>query len=93
MNSHSDVFGPLGRTAWDITWEVSVESVGSSQCRFTNHILVYATDDFLGKLNERAISMSQARDAAQRAAHAHNEEEAPLFAADIERKAVAGQWL
>ena len=90
--SRSDVFGPLGQTTWDITWEVSVERSADAHCRFTNHILVHATDQFLEVLNAHSIPFAQARASAQKAAHAHNEEESPLFALDIQGKALAGRW-
>lgn len=55
-------------------------------------VSIFAGDDFFSMLAEHGIAFDQAVGPAQEAADAHNAEEAPLFAHDIERNAGAGRW-
>jgi hypothetical protein len=43
-------------------------------------------------LEARGVPLAKAGEAAQQALSAHNAEETPLFAKDIERKALARLW-
>lgn len=90
--SLTDAFSPLGRTGWHVTWKVSAQPIDARSCEFTNHFEVTATDGFLSLLEANGVALEQVAKVAQKQADEHNEEETPLFAADIERKAQRGVW-
>src|SRR5271154_1754272 len=89
MVSISDSISPAGGTKLQVVWELSVEKIDEKTCEYTNHIHSTATDQTLAFLKEHNIPFDRARDARQRASHAHNQEETPQFAKSIERKALA----
>jgi putative intracellular protease/amidase len=89
MVSISDSISPAGRTKLQVVWELSVKMVDDNTCEYTNHIHSTATDQTLAFLKEHNIPFERARDARQRASHAHNQDETPKFAKSIERKALA----
>lgn len=60
--------------------------------RFVNSVEVRSTPDYLQVLQKRGVPLAKASEYAQQAPTAHNIEEAPLLAKDIERKATAGRW-
>lgn len=90
--SRTDAMSPLGRTEWQVTWEVTTTPIDATTCEFTNHFHVEASDAFLALLKANGVSIDQVGEAAQKVADQHNEEETPLFALDIERKARNGVW-
>lgn len=90
--SRTDAFTPLGRTLWQVTWQVSLRGLGANAAEFTNHFEVEATGDFLALLESHGLALGQVAPAAQQKADEHNAEETPLFAADIGRKARQGRW-
>ncbi|UJB21449.1 MULTISPECIES: hypothetical protein [Lysobacter] len=90
--SRTDAMSPLGRTEWQVTWEVTTAPIDATTCEFTNHFHVEASDAFLALLKANGVPIDQASHAAQKVADQHNEEETPLFALDIERKARNGVW-
>lgn len=90
--SDSDAFTPLGRSKYGVVWEVSVVAESPTACTFTNQVRVYATPHLLGLLRSHAVPLEQAAAAAQRIVEEHNAEETPLFAGNIEAKALAGLW-
>ncbi len=93
VNSISDSFSPAGRTTLGITWELTVRKISDKQSELSNRVIVRLTGDFadlLAKANITdlgPIKLNMAQNAA-----AHNQGETPLFAKDIERKALAGAW-
>src|SRR5271155_5279781 len=89
MVSISDSISPAGRTKLQVVWELSVKKIDEQSCEYTNHVHSSAIDQTLEFLRARNISFETARDARQRASHAHNQEETPKFAKSIERKAVS----
>lgn len=91
--SLTDAFSPLGRTKWEVCWEVSVSSIDASCCEFVNHFEVTATEAFLAVLQANSIPFDAVTKVAQQKADEHNEEETPLFAADIQGKALRGVWI
>ena len=90
--SRTDAFTPLGRTLWQVIWQVSVRAIDANSSEFTNHFEVEATEGFLALLQSHGVTLEQIAPVAQQKADEHNEEETPLFAADIERKARQGSW-
>src|SRR5277367_6957300 len=89
MVSISDSISPAGRTKLQVVWELSVKKIDEQSCEYTNHVHSSAIDQTLEFLRARNISFETARDARQRASHAHNQEETPKFAKSIERKALS----
>jgi hypothetical protein len=88
MVSISDSISPAGRTRLQVIWELSAKKLDESTCEFTNHIHSSATDETLAFLEAQGIPLQSARDARQKASHAHNQEETPNFAKSIERRAL-----
>jgi hypothetical protein len=88
LDSTSDVLTPSGRTTIHVTWELSVREVGAGKCEFTKRVKTFATEDLLAFLARQGIPFDQFRAQRQPAPVAHNQGEAPLFAASIERAAL-----
>jgi putative intracellular protease/amidase len=89
MVSISDWVSPAGRTKLQVVWELTVRKIDEQSCEYTNHVHSTAIDQTLEFLKAHNISFEAARDARQRASHAHNQEETPKFAKSIERKALS----
>jgi putative intracellular protease/amidase len=89
MVSISDSISPAGHTKLQVVWELSVKKIDEQTCEYTNHIHSTAMDETLDFLKKHNIAFQTARDARQRASHAHNQEETPKFAKTIERKALS----
>jgi putative intracellular protease/amidase len=87
MVSISDSISPAGRTKLQVVWELSVKRIDDQTCEYTNHIHSTATDETLEFLKSHNVPFETAREARQRASHAHNQEETPKFAKSIERRA------
>lgn len=92
--SVSDSIGPTidDRTKVIVVWEFLVEAVDTTTTRFTNRIELHVAPGYLDALKKRGVTLEQARAFAGKAISLHNAEEAPLYAKDIERKAIAGRW-
>lgn len=92
--SMSDSIGPSidSYTKVIVVWEFQVEALDNNTAKFTNRVEVRSTDAYLEMLTKRGVSFAQASQSSQAAVAAHNAEETPLFAKDIERKAKQGQW-
>jgi putative intracellular protease/amidase len=88
MVSVSDSISPVGRTKLQVVWELSAKKIDDATCEFTNHIHSSATTQTLAFLQEHGIPFEAAREARQKASHAHNQEETPKFAKSIERRAL-----
>ncbi|MDR3660374.1 MAG: hypothetical protein P4L86_08235 [Mycobacterium sp.] len=89
MVSISDVFTEDGtRTNIQVTWELTAVPDGAGLI-FTNEVVVRPTVDFMGFLDSAGLTLEQAAAAHTSASSAHNALETPLFAASIERAALA----
>ncbi|QBR01492.1 hypothetical protein [Paraburkholderia pallida] len=75
-----------------VIWEFIAEAVDAMTTRFMNRIELHVAPGYLDALKQRGITLEQARAFAGKAISLHNSEEAPLYAKDIERKAIAGRW-
>lgn len=93
VQSISDSIAAAGKTKLHIVWELKIEKQNLSSCEFSNHVIVNATDDFLTLLNSLNINDLNPikKDMLQNLIN-HNNDETPLFAKDIERKALKGIW-
>lgn len=89
LESVSDVFTPTGRTTINVLWELSVRSIDSERCEFTNHVRSTATKEFMTFLERQGIPLEAFAAQRQPMSIAHNKQETPLFAASIERAALA----
>ena len=83
------MFTPTGRTSIHVTWELIVKEIDQGRCEFTNRVKSYATEEMLTFLARQGIPFDQFRLQRQPASIAHNQGETPLFAASMERAALA----
>src|ERR1700739_1276789 len=92
--SHSDSLGPdiVSRTTVIVIWAFTADAVDSGTTKFTNVFEVWTAPGYREELDKRGVPFATASEAAQRALSAHNAEETPLFAKDIESKALAYRW-
>jgi hypothetical protein len=93
VNSISDSFSPAGRTTLGIKWELKINKISDSSCEFSNHVAISLTDHFLEVLKKMNVSdLEPIRIGITQNLREHNKEETPLFAKDIENKALLGVW-
>lgn len=91
--SLSDSFSGFGHTKLGIRWEVGLTRVSENLTELTNTVVVFMTDDFASSLKAAGISdLKEIKAGMLENLVAHNREETPLFAKDIERKALRGVW-
>lgn len=90
----SPTFGPTinDEGVADVIWEFHLERIDAGTTRFTNYVRSTATEGWENELEREGLTLEQAQQRTQAVISAHNEEETPLFAADIERKAREGRW-
>jgi hypothetical protein len=88
LDSVSDLWTATGRTKILVMWELSVKSIGTNKCEFTNKVRSRATPDFLDFLARQGVPFEVFRTARQPISTAHNRQETPFFAASIERFAL-----
>jgi hypothetical protein len=92
--SLSDSIGPeIGsQVKLVVIWAFTVDAIDSATTKFTNTVEVRSAPGYLEALQKRGVAFADASEAAQRALSAHNAEETPLFARDIQTKALAKRW-
>lgn len=92
--SISDTFGPTvqDRGQVHVTWEFFVEPLDANKATFVNHVEVRFMPGYEEALRRDGITLEQAQAASLERLRAHNAEETPLFAKNVERKALAGHW-
>jgi hypothetical protein len=89
MVSLSDVQTPAGWTKIQVIRDLSVTTLDSASCRYTNQVVSYPTHAFMETLKVAGISLDDAVADRQAASDDHNRRETPLYAQRLERKAVA----
>jgi hypothetical protein len=89
MVSTSDAFTPNGRTRVQVIWTLSVKKIDENTCEYTNSVVAHPTQEFLDFIVKHGTPFEVAADARQRDGGDHNSRETPLFAASIERRALA----
>jgi hypothetical protein len=72
-----------------VIWDLSLIALDAKTCQFTNLVTTYATNDFLDGLQAAGQTFEQVAASLQAAVSDHNRRETPLFAASIERRALA----
>lgn len=93
VNSISDSLSAAGRTTLGIQWELKIKKISESSCEFSNHVVISLTDHFKEILKKSNISdLEPIRSGMHYNLKEHNEEETPLFAKNIENKALSGIW-
>jgi hypothetical protein len=92
MLSQSDVIGANGRSKVQVLWELRATKIDEKTCEYTNEIHATATPAFLEFIKGHGITLAQAAAARQLASDLHNQEETPLFAKSIERKALTREY-
>ncbi|MBL0742685.1 hypothetical protein [Chryseolinea lacunae] len=93
VNSISDSISAAGNTTLGITWELKIRKVNDDSCELTNRVVVNFTDAFLTLLQHANITdLEPVKLRMAENVKAHNHEETPRFASDIEKKALAGVW-
>lgn len=92
--SESDSIGPSidAHAKVRVVWEFWAEAISNEHTKFINRTEAHVLPGYLEALEKRGIPFEKASQAAEAAMTAHNAEETPLFARDIERKASAGRW-
>ena len=92
MLSISDSLTPNGRSKVQVLWELKVTAIDADTCEYTNEIHATATPEFFEFMRLHNITLAQAAHDRQVASDAHNQEETPLFAKSIEKKALTGNY-
>jgi len=92
--STSDTFGPsIGdRGQLHVVWEFFVEPIDTTKTTFRNRVEVKAVTGYEDELHRQGVTLEQAQQRTESVLVPHNAEETPLFAKDIERKALEGRW-
>ena len=75
-----------------VIWSFNVDEIDADTTRLTNSVEVRSAQGYLEVLEKRGVPFDKASEFAQQALTAHNAEETPLFAKDIEGKALAKRW-
>lgn len=87
--SSSDIFSPTGRIKVGVIWELSVKRIDDQRCEFTNYVRSTFTPELLEFIAQQGIPREYFQSARRPISEAHNRQETPLFAASIERHALA----
>jgi hypothetical protein len=92
--SVSDSFGPgvFDQDQIHVLWEFSVEPIDEATCRFTNYVRVSAVSGWEEALQKQGVALEEVQQQTLAGLTAHNAEETPLFAKDIENKAIEGRF-
>ncbi|MFF2387016.1 hypothetical protein [Streptomyces sp. NPDC058108] len=91
MVSLSDVQTPGGWSKVQVVWDLSVVAQPDGTCLYTNDIGSQPTQRFLDMLAAGNLDFAEVAAARQVAVVAHNQLETPLYAASMERKALAAR--
>ena len=86
--STSDVITPTGRSKSGVVWELKVKALDANRCEFSNHVIGRTTPEYWDHLGKSGIPFEVAKQAQATASSAHNEQETPMFAGSLERKAL-----
>jgi hypothetical protein len=89
MVSLTDVQTPLGWTKIQVIWDLSIKAIDPAVCEYTNLVLSYPTRAVLDVLATAGLTFEQASEDRQAATADHNRRESVLYAASIERAALA----
>lgn len=85
MVSLSDVLTPRGWTSTQVIWELRMEQLDGSKCRYTNTVTSHPTEQFMRFIANQGQTFAEAADARQQASGMHCRVETPLYAQSIAR--------
>jgi hypothetical protein len=91
MVSLSDVQTPGGWSKVQVIWDLSVVEQPDGTCLYSNDIGSRPTQGFLDMLAEQGLDFAEVAAKRQVGVVAHNQLETPLYAASMERKALAAR--
>ena len=86
---NSDVLTPAGRTKINVVWDLSVKKISDNSCEFTNTVHTSATPELTGLLGKQGIPWEVFEAARVPVSEAHDRQEMPRFAENIQRHALA----
>jgi len=89
MVSTSDAFTPKGRTRVQVIWTLSVKRIDDNSCEYTNSVVAHPTAELLDFIAKHNVGFEDAAAQRQHDGGDHNRRETPLFAASLERMALA----
>jgi hypothetical protein len=89
MVSLSDLQTPAGWTKIQVIWDLSVDEIDAATCRYTNRIVSYPTQSFLDILAAAGQTFPDTAVDRQAATDDHNRRETAMYAASLERNALA----
>jgi hypothetical protein len=93
VRSLTDAYSSGRWTKMEVTWELTVEKINETSCYLHNRIQVSPSDQVLEALKSAGpAAIEQVKERMLKNTKNHNEEETPLFAKNIEIKALAGCW-
>ncbi|MBC7934083.1 MAG: hypothetical protein H7Y86_01810 [Rhizobacter sp.] len=91
--SLADSISSAGNARLGVTWELKVKKLSGTFCELSNHVVVSLTPEFSALLTKANITdLTPIKNSMQQNLEMHNKEETPLFANDMEAKALAGIW-
>ena len=89
MVSLSDILTPAGWTTTQVIWELQMEQIDGTRCRYTNTVTSHPTGDFMKFIAQQGKSFEDAARARQAASGKHCQTETPLYAQSIARRAAS----
>ncbi|CAN5766318.1 hypothetical protein BH10ACT9_BH10ACT9_02840 [soil metagenome] len=89
MVSLSDILTPAGWTTTQVIWELRMERLDPTMCRYTNTVTSHPTDHFLAFIAGQGQTFGDAASARQEASGRHCRVETPRYAQSIARWATA----
>lgn len=93
VRSVSDSFSAMGQTKLGVVWELRVKKLTDESCEFSNRVTILMTKEFAALLKDANIPDLDALNASiSDNVEAHNKQETPLFAKNIEQKALNKTW-
>lgn len=87
VSPRSDIFASGGRSTLHVVWDMSATAIDADRSEFVNAVVLRSTPEFDAALSAQGVPLEMASARLLSAVTAHNREETPKFAADIERKA------
>ena len=93
VNSLSDSFTDAGPTKLGVTWELTTAPLTDRSCELSNRVIIRSTPAFSESLEQAGVvDLEPVKARMAKSTGDHNREETPLFARDIENKALQGVW-
>ncbi|HQS45623.1 MAG: hypothetical protein B7Y12_00650 [Rhizobiales bacterium 24-66-13] len=87
VSPRSEVFLGERRSTLHVTWDLRLDLIDAGRTQLTNTVVVRTTPEFEGFLEAAGIPLAAAQASRGAIIAAHNAEETPGFARDMERKA------